>query len=332
MAPTAKQLQEQIDKLKQDLQDKDARDHKSKQAVLLLDALNHRTMARIELLLMTARNIGTAYLRAAKRHRDALAAVDKIKALEKQIFYSVLTVLSSGALSWVWEAQNLAKMGKLLGPTLKDTLSAGAGEVFSANGPLYDPPDPSADAVNQEPQDFQNSLENRVSGFKITALEGLAKLADRFRSFEDSDWDSWDLDAQKKAFKEWQDQLFIFGVRTPITDGGRAIPESDSVAPPDADKSEKMITDMAWELERGFWAKWFPRLHSTHMAYSKAGARLVDDWESANYKPLEDRFTDLHILQEAGTELHWYQFAETEDRKLIDWAKNIYKPQPFMSN
>jgi hypothetical protein len=44
------------------------------------------------------------------------------------------------------------------------------------------PPNPARDAVSQEPQEFQNELENRVSTFKIAAHEYLAKGWDFFRT------------------------------------------------------------------------------------------------------------------------------------------------------
>src|SRR4051812_42385272 len=108
-------------------------------ATLLLGKFQDQVMARAESWQIAARNIGSAYATAAKRHTDALAKQDKIDALKIQFMFSVLTVASAGGLSWISSGlalgQKFPERVKLI-EALEDAAQAGTGEVFSAMGPL----------------------------------------------------------------------------------------------------------------------------------------------------------------------------------------------------
>src|SRR5262245_40443630 len=78
-------------------------------ATLRLGLLQNQVLARAESWQIAARNIGSAYATAAKRHTDALATQNKIEALKTQALFSVLTAATSGALSWVSSSLQLAK-------------------------------------------------------------------------------------------------------------------------------------------------------------------------------------------------------------------------------
>lgn len=58
-------------------------------------------MARAESWMIAARNIGSAYKMAAEEHKKALEAQKASDALSDQILFSILTVASAGALSWI---------------------------------------------------------------------------------------------------------------------------------------------------------------------------------------------------------------------------------------
>ena len=82
-----------------------------------------------------AKRIGSAYAIASKWHRDALANQDKIKALEKQFLFSVLTVATSGLLSWASEAVKVAEAAKSAGALSKIAeLEMPAAEVLKGLG------------------------------------------------------------------------------------------------------------------------------------------------------------------------------------------------------
>jgi hypothetical protein len=94
-------LQQQLDQMKSQTTKDREREQKARRALTLLLSFQNEVLARAEGWQIAARNIGSAYATAAKRHADALADQDKIDALKTQVLFSVLTVATSGALSWV---------------------------------------------------------------------------------------------------------------------------------------------------------------------------------------------------------------------------------------
>jgi hypothetical protein len=317
MAPLAKpSLQEQFNQLKQHVNQQDVIIEQTRKVEMYLASFDHRVMAKAEKWLMTARNIGSAFTRAVKAHRDALANEDKIKQLRTQAFYSVLTVLSTGALAWVAQPGAVKKISELLGPILKDTLSAGLGEAFSANGPLLDPPEAMRDAVNQEPQEFQNDLENKVSAFKIKAHDYLAKVYDFYRTAPPETWLSAQVDKLQTMTDEWMQKAAPIG----------------NLAITLADQEEKRISDMADEIERGFWREWILKLeHSVQISpFGDPDPIIQTEYDSiSSGGPVAARLDYLGILREADVSIKWYHEAIEEDRPLIAWARNKYKPHPF---
>ena len=104
--PTQQQLDhEAIAKLTKD----NERLKKIYRANFLLGQFQDLVLARAESWRMAALNIGSAYALAAKNHTDAMAKQDKIDALRTQLIFSVLTVASSGTLSWVTSGLQLAE-------------------------------------------------------------------------------------------------------------------------------------------------------------------------------------------------------------------------------
>jgi len=59
-----------------------------------------------------ATRIDKAYSVAAGRHRDAVSKQQKMKEMETQLMFSVLTVLTSGGLSWATELIKVAGGGE----------------------------------------------------------------------------------------------------------------------------------------------------------------------------------------------------------------------------
>src|SRR5579885_2068184 len=107
----------------QTLQDQEVRSDKKSTACFRLQAVDYNLNALGEDWEKTARRIGDAYLTAYTSFAGALEKVKQMRAAELQFFFSVLTVASSGLLSWVCEfakgevllqeAADLAKLGKL---------------------------------------------------------------------------------------------------------------------------------------------------------------------------------------------------------------------------
>jgi len=281
-------------------------------------------MARAESWRIAARNIGSAYATAAKMHRDALAKQDKIDALTTQLIFSVLTVATSGALSWVSTGLQMSEKFPervQLIEAVEDAAQAGVGEGFSALGPLIWTRQ--NESVNIEPQVFQNERENAVSEAIIKVEDRFGDIQSEYASFPLEKWDDYTEEKQLADFKAW-------------------LKEADTLAGKDDLPS---IDVMADELERGIWALWVPRLR-TKFIYDRLGSRidktermservnageLKEGYDYASVgSAIEERLNKLGILKMANVQIHWYQSADTEDKKLIAWAQG-YKVKSFLS-
>ena len=146
-------------------------------------------------------------------------------------------------------------------------------------------------SVGIDPLVFQNEHENKVEW----AAAPLEK------------WDTYTEEKQLTAHGAWLRQAATLA-------GKDSLPSIDV---------------MADELERGIWANWMPGLKCSRMLMTKNYAGKVDEYESVD-SAIEDRFAKPGILKMADTEIHWYQRAETEDKKLIAWAQG-YKIKHFLS-
>jgi hypothetical protein len=280
-------------------------------ATLRLGQFQDQVMARAESWQIAARNVGSAYATAAKRHTDALAKQDKIQAAKTQLMFSVLTVATAGSLSWI--ASGL-EMGKVLPErvqlieAVEDSAQAGAGEVFSAMGPvLWTSQNQS---VSIDPLVFQNERENAVSEARMKVLEHFGMIKVAWASAPLETWDNYNEAEQIAGHNAWIDEATQMA-------GKDLLPSIDV---------------MADELERGIWAAWMPGLKTgTHtFVNAKTGyVSRVDDYASVG-SAIEDRFDKLGILKLASVEIHWYQSAGSEDTKLIAWGQG-YKVKDFLS-
>jgi hypothetical protein len=245
-------------------------------AILKLSSFQDTVLASAEDWQKAARLIGSAYATAAARHKDIVDKQAKSDALDTQILFSVLTVAASGALSWVsgrlqqkaeQAAQDALKKlkvqfnreldlkarvriqhkmdrihalptQKLLMEAVEDSAQAGVGEILSANGPLIFPP--TIAPVSQEPQVFQDDLENRVGDVKKKVFQAFATIKGQWAAAPLDSWDTYDEVKQLKEHQSWQkaaDELA----------GADDLPDWDW---------------MAKELERGIWAKYVLEQHS----------------------------------------------------------------------
>jgi hypothetical protein len=301
------------------------RGEKRDRALFLLHAFQFNVMGKVELWTTSARNISSAYVRAAKNHRDALAKVTNIKALEAQLLFSAITMVTSGLFSLVWSARGLNAATDLLTPVLKDTVMAGFGEEFSAIGPpkaaLPKPasaaPTTDDDAVNKEPQEFHDFVMKKIDRWKANTQFLFARQWQDLQKMDESAWDKWDEGSQQDAYDGWwQEASKWWGFKV-----------GDSEA-----EDEKQIADLAYDMERGMWAVWMRRLINLEWKedplqdHPRVDAddqhrfeRQVVDYEGVR-GPIAERFTELNILKEAGTTIEWYHSAKSEDIKLLHWA------------
>jgi hypothetical protein len=94
------------------------------------------------------------------------------------------------------------------------------------------------------------------------------------------------------------------------------------------------VNAMAWDLERGMWARWIPTLHTVRKVrvvhWTPIGSE--ETWDEHDYetlyKPVTDRLAALAILKQAHVEPHWWKSAKAEDEPLMAWAAK-YKVKPW---
>jgi hypothetical protein len=98
--PRVPELQRQLAREIAERKQNEARLRKQNHALSVFNLMNVDVERKATSLRLAAIRIGTAYSVAAGRHKEALAQQEAIKAMETQLLFSILTVLTSGALSW----------------------------------------------------------------------------------------------------------------------------------------------------------------------------------------------------------------------------------------
>ena len=96
--PRVPELQRQLAREIAERKQNEARLRKQNHALSVFNLMNVDVEQKATSLRSAATRIGTAYSEAAGRHKDALAKQDQVKAMETQLLFSILTVLTSGAL------------------------------------------------------------------------------------------------------------------------------------------------------------------------------------------------------------------------------------------
>jgi hypothetical protein len=279
-----------------------------------------------------AKRVGNAYLSAYQSYTGAIAKAKQIQAMQTQLFFSILTVASSGLLSWIsglCEASAAAEstiqmatapsvaiaqkasLQELTRTVLKDTMAAGLGEVFSACGPVFYPP-VSNDPVPRDPLGFQNDVGIRVDDLMKTADNYLANLDTALAALPPEAWDHYNDNAFQSALNQWLSAVKRFG-------GTAYLPSDDQ---------------MARDLARGLWAAWMPTLKrqivqggntqddGSGWLPGEKGGYLADVYSSVP-SPIEQRFSVLGIPDDAGG---------GDAKALIAWASaftvNAWAPSP----
>ena len=332
------------------------RDHKKAQALAVFNSMFIDVTKKAQDLRSAATRIGKAYSVAAGRHRDAVSKQQKMKEMETQLMFSVLTVLTSGGLSWTTELIKVAGAAKAaskiaaienmaalyppypwykdaitkLIPRLKDKVTAqvSARELFTSVtkdtlsaglGEVFSAMGPFYHPPAPEEPASQEPLEfqdNLVA--QIDNVEGpaLGFLKKMADKLKTMPDDAWD---------NYDDSEFQSAYQKWRNEAGQLADVNDL---PD----EKTMTD---DVERFIWALWVPSLH-----HLEGGGRTYDFDSGMSYsnppedvyervrKPIDDRFVALGIETEDETDLP----REQEDKKLIAWSRSYFgNVQPWIN-
>jgi len=286
---------------------------KRDRAVMKLDIFQTELLRRASGWRIAARLVGEAYKIADNNYKETLEKKKATDALEMQIFFSILTVATSGALGWMSVAGSKQLEGVAASMKLEDafldardaTLQAMSGEVFSANGPLVFPP--SADTtVSQDPQVYQDELENKVDSLVQEALQAFIKIRKTYLDAPLEAWDKYDVNSEEAAHRDW--------MKTAAQLAGKDdLPKVDW---------------MARELERGRWAKYILDNHS----YRDFGIFQTADTPDYVGGDVHTRLGLLGVAQAAiNTQNAMISPGQEIKREIAaawDWAKN-YKPRRF---
>ena len=94
--PRVPELQRQLAREIAERKQNEARLRKQNHALSVFNLMNVDVERKATSLRLAAIRIGTAYSVAAGRHKEVLAQQEAIKAMETQLLFSILTVLTSG--------------------------------------------------------------------------------------------------------------------------------------------------------------------------------------------------------------------------------------------
>lgn len=300
--------------------------------------------------------IGKAYALAAKRHRDAVAKQNQVKALETQLMFSVLTVLSAGALSWATEMIKTAYAAKVAVKMSQYERILGWSKQSGQKFVLRD-----AAKVCER---LKSELTRQVSVRELlttvtnaTLTSGLGEVISEMGPLT-----STPATAAEPAGLEplvFQDELVaqIDAVHGPalhnlgkMAGKIKSLPdeawakyddqkfqkayqkwqqEADKLASVNDLPSESAMTD---ELERFIWALWMPSLKVTKVI--SGGCNEAGCWESEEVdvyepltKPVNERLVALGIETKEQTD--WRR--DKEDQMLIAWAeKYLQEVKPWV--
>jgi hypothetical protein len=352
-----------MQQLQRQVQDQDRRNQNRFLALHNLNDWTKVVRAKCLNLKRAAKRIGSAYAIAADWHNKALGERAKSRALRVQILFEVLSALTAGAFSWVstaaqtfckqrltarltstarqfgWPAvkpryseiardlfkaaetkiKQRQKSGLVLIEGIEDAVQAGVSGMLGDVAPLAFP-SPDGEGVSVNPLYFQDQLEDYILELEEMAVEYLGKVNNEMANWPKKKWDSYDNTEFQTAIGWWRKEAdYLAGVES--LPGGRKA------------SSKYQIQAMAWELERGMWAKWMPSLRTIRSQEAPAyRAELRFPSNTIVYESLctslTDRFADLAILKEAGVTPHWWKSAESEDKPLIAWAAK-YKSKPW---
>ncbi len=356
--PRVPELQRQLAREIAERKQNEARSRKQLHALSVFNLISVDVDHKATSLRSAATRIGTAYSVAAGRHKEALAKQDAIKAMETQLMFSILTVLTSGALSWATALVRLQgaaqAAGRVKGIEAIEALRAQVPREYQS-------------AMVALTQRMKDQLSQQVSARELfttfledTAVAGVGEFFGSMGPYYGAPAPSVPASQEPLEFQNGLEiQIdkvklkalsFLHTMATKIKDMPDAAwdkyddrefitayqdwqKEVNGLADEDDLPDDKTMAD---DLERLIWALWVPRLHtkeikSSHRTYHgedfEYGRREVDVYARV-YKPVDDRFVALGIETQDETDLR----RDKEDKLLIAWGeKYLRNVQPWVS-
>jgi hypothetical protein len=331
----------------------EARLRKQNHALSVFNLINVDVEKKATSLRIAATRIGTAYSVAAGRHKGALGQMEQIKAMETQLMFSVLTVLTSGALSWATALVRLQGAAQAAGPmegnVALETLRAQVPREYQS-------------AMVALTQRMKDQLSQQVSARELfttvsedTAVSGVGELFGSMGPYYGASALSVPVSQEPGEFQNTLEvQIdkvkikalsFLHNMITKIKDlpdpaWDKYDDREFTTAYQDRQKEVNGLADeddlpddktMADDLERLFWALWVPRLRTRGTKVSYTNAEPIEygeeDVYARVYKPVDDCFVRLGIETKEETDLS----RDKEDKLLIAWGeKYLRNVQPWV--
>ena len=363
--PRVPELQRQLAREIAERKKNEARLRKQNHALSVFNLMNVDVEQKATSLRSAATRIGTAYSVAAGRHKDALAKQDQVKAMETQLLFSILTVLTSGALSWATALVRLhgaaQAAGRMKGIEAIEALRAQVPRDYQS-------------AMVALTQRMKDQLSRQVSARELfttvledTVVAGVGELFGSMGPYYGAPAPSVPASQEPMEFQNGLEiQIdkvklkalsFLHTMATKIKDMPDAAwdkyddrefqtayqdwqKEVNGLADEDDLPDDKTMAD---DLERLIWALWVPRLRTKEI-YDQLGQRIESSYrisERVNtgelkevdiyarvYKPVDDCFVRLGIETRKETDLR----RDKEDKLLIAWGeKYLRNVQPWVS-
>lgn len=251
-------------------------------------------------------DIITAYVRAAKAHRDALNKADKsTTALQLSAMWSGLSVLVTGPASAAWGKDPAT----LADSVLKDMTLAVISSLGNVGPAVSNYTDQPPDGAKIEPEEYKSALEKWIRTAQNKVLDALTNYDSTLLRMTAAEWSRYDVNRRRVELAEGLDKL------APLT----GMPQL----------SAQSIKQTAETLEKHFWAVWILGACSQKQGYQSVPGAVAD------------RLNDLGILREAGTTISGFlhtlgdvpvigiisaelgHTSRQEDQKLIAWANKF---------
>ena len=265
-----------------------------------------------------ATNVGSAYASACKKHSDAVSKQARFDALMESAAFGLFTASIGGALGGFGEfishgQQELSRMQATLRGAIEDAIQISVGEGIDVWQAAVAPQGASA---GQEPQNYQNIIENAVDSNFTSMLSDVIRIRGLLGQVENepSQMIGWKIDVEPSVLQGNIDQWWS---RSRLNN------------PPQLKEGD----DMEDAMERNIWDQWMPSLLRTIIVSDEVvgpGEVMVIDphhlrerrvYSSPGHL-IEERFDELNITSEAGvTNYGLFWTSESEIVKLIRWAE-----------
>lgn len=289
------------------------REHTRHSVSELLNQYENTIMARLTDWMEAARNVGSAYRLAYDRHQGAVKKRAEKQALMINLAFLVISALTAGSLGWLGAAKKVDWGKEVFGDEdLFTGLSTGIRQAATQGVNVGRDANKASEAlslpnrpINENPQNYQNSVENIVDEHRKAALLKFSAWHGLLVTAPMNIYDSLDVNTMRSVIEEWISHSKQFAG---FSDIGLDVEQ------------------MSLRIERGIWAKWIPTgLYEKRFIYQSKYPHEQEKYLSPG-TDIEERFNAVGITALSGVGDFGWWTSDAEIQKVIRWAKG-YNPK-----